>query len=167
MFHSVGSRASHGSVNFPQLVGPAGLTLVKKGVSQSISSGVQYQPTWDTIVQDTVGAFSAASNTIMKVPYGYTRARHFVTLLNPTGGLSNLGVQWIWFCLNGTGNPIEGQIENSMVDHRQTLSWSRWFEGLLPMDTFTILAEATGGGTGLIGPSGTNAPMWGVEWERS
>lgn len=166
MFVTPGSRGGSGGSSFPQMLGPAALTVLVKNSSQAISAGVAFQPAWDTVLRDDVRAFSSAVNTQVQVPYGYTRARHWATIMIPTAGLSGLGNQWLWVCLNGTGNALEGHLETVVADHRQISTYSRWFEGLLPSDTFTIRAQQSGGGTGFMGPSGSLKPMWGIEWMR-
>lgn len=51
------------------------LTIVSRAADQTISNGSWTAVSWDTKVQDDVGAFSSASPTVLTVPDGYTRAK--------------------------------------------------------------------------------------------
>lgn len=140
------------------------LTLLKRAAAQSISNSSFTLVTWDTNVQDDVGAFSAAAPTKIIVPGGYTRLR--------------LLLYGIW-AASGVGNRYQFIVKNSSVqagaifqftgpafDQNSVSIVSPWIT-VSPGDYFQILLWQNSGGNLGYGGAVTAGPSWfQAEWAR-
>lgn len=165
MFGSVGSRMGIGARRLS--AGTTKHTMVERTLSTlTIGQNVFFNPQWDTIGFDEVGAFTLSANTIMTVPAGYTKARHTIVSLIQGSGLSNSGFGGIWLYKNSI--LMEFRFE-STSNNKALVLYSKWYENLVHGDQFITGSQfQIGGGNLFWGISGANPryASWGVEWKR-
>lgn len=120
--------------------------------------------TWQQIVEDAVGAFSASASTRLTVPNGYTKVRFNIYMAFVNEGYATAkGIQ-----LNKNGNPLLLDLKPTQYEGNCTMQ-TRWLR-VIPGDYFEAAALTYGGASSVesAGPADyMGPPAWQAEWRVS
>lgn len=165
MFGSPASRASAGSFALASRLSLP-KTVVQRTGSQPYVGSQWTTVSWNVLWWDDVGAWSSASPTLIKVPYGYSRCRlnlYGLSQLTSTGADEFFAIQ-----LNGVTVAARGNINGSLGGGHNLWNtvFTGWLEGLNAGDSFVGMCYF-GTGNSNIGPSGASAPpSMTAEWAK-